>query len=88
MNYLTLTEGELRGELARLHHEYKSYCKKNLSLDLSRGKPGNKQLDLLTGMLDCISTAEDSHIRRPPSACRTTPRQHVCPQRSIQTPRG
>ena len=59
MNYLTLTEGELRGELARLHHEYKSYCKKNLSLDLSRGKPGNKQLDLLTGMLDCISTAED-----------------------------
>lgn len=59
MNYASMTRTRLQDELTGLHNQYDAYCKKNLSLDLSRGKPGNKQLDLLTGMLDCISTAQD-----------------------------
>lgn len=59
MNYASMTRVQLQDELAGLQNEYDTYCKKNLSLDLSRGKPGNKQLDLLTGMLDCIATAKD-----------------------------
>ncbi len=59
MNYASMTRAQLQEELTGLHNQYDVYCKKNLSLDLSRGKPGNKQLDLLTGMLDCISTAQD-----------------------------
>jgi len=47
---------ELKGELEAL---YKSYCDKGLSLDLSRGKPGTEQLDMLAGMLGIISKAED-----------------------------
>ena len=37
---------------------YEDCCKKGLSLDLSRGKPGSKQVDLLTDMLTCLFTKE------------------------------
>jgi len=47
---------ELKNELEAL---YKSYCDKGLSLDLSRGKPGTEQLDMLAGMLAIISKADD-----------------------------
>ena len=59
MNYINLSQSELsslRDELAR---EYFAIQSKGLSLDLSRGKPGKIQLNMMTGMLDCISTAED-----------------------------
>lgn len=50
---------ELSKALSKLKEQYEYYRSQNLSLDLSRGKPGAKQLDLLEGMLDCISTSED-----------------------------
>lgn len=54
-----MNEAELRIELERLNRRYSEYKRMRLHLDLSRGKPGQKQLDLLTGMLDCISEASD-----------------------------
>jgi len=59
MNYASMNASQLQAEKARLETAYNDYKKQGLHLDLSRGKPGNKQLDLLTGMLDCISTASD-----------------------------
>lgn len=59
MNYASMDREQLQNELARLGAAYEIYRQQGLHLDLSRGKPGNKQLDLLTGMLDCISTASD-----------------------------
>ena len=58
MNYAAMQKDELKNELASLMASYEAYCKKGLSLDLSRGKPGSKQVDLLTGMLTCLSTKE------------------------------
>lgn len=49
----------LNAEKQRLDKEYAEIKARGLSLDLSRGKPGKKQLDMMTGMLDCIRTAED-----------------------------
>ena len=59
MNYFQMTSQELAEEKKALEAEYEAILAKQLKLDLSRGKPGREQLDLLTGMLTTISTAED-----------------------------
>lgn len=59
MNYSSMSKDALTAVLAELQNEYKQQQAKKLSLDLSRGKPGAKQLDLLQGMLDCISSSSD-----------------------------
>lgn len=59
MNYSSMSKDELTAVLAELQNEYEQQKAKKLSLDLSRGKPGAKQLDLLQGMLDCISSSSD-----------------------------
>ncbi len=59
MKYTEMSKQELKSELASLMDRYSKYKKMSLHLDLSRGKPGLRQLDLLTGMLDCISEAAD-----------------------------
>ncbi len=59
MNYSQMSKAELSALKTELEAEYNSLKDKKLSLDLSRGKPGQTQLDLMTEMLDCISTAED-----------------------------
>ena len=59
MQYSQLTKEELVALKAGLELEYKAILEEGLSLDLSRGKPGKTQLDLMTGMLDCISSADD-----------------------------
>lgn len=59
MTYLQMSEAELKAQKLALEDEYARIKAKNLSLDLSRGKPGKDQLDILTDMLTCVSTAED-----------------------------
>lgn len=59
LNYLNLSNDELLELQNALWQEYSDYAAQGLSLDLSRGKPGKEQLDLVTGMLDIISTADD-----------------------------
>ena len=59
MNYFLMNADELKTEQARLEQEYNEMKAKNLSLDLSRGKPGRAQLDLVSDMLTCMSGAED-----------------------------
>ncbi len=58
MNYTKATREQLQEELQILKKEYQRYCEMGLSLDLSRGKPSAKQLDLSTGMLSMLSEKE------------------------------
>ena len=59
MKYIEMTKEQLLCERAKLEAEYEKICEKKLSLDLSRGKPNSDQLDLSSGMLTCIQSAED-----------------------------
>ena len=59
MLYSEMNAGQISRLRSSLRSEYEVYVAKELNLDLSRGKPGKVQLNMLTGMLDCISTAED-----------------------------
>lgn len=59
MNYSQMSKQELAELKLSLENEYNALKAEGLSLDLSRGKPGQEQLDLMTGMLDCISSAAD-----------------------------
>ena len=59
MKYSEMNSQELKTLYLELENEYKLVCEMGLSLDLSRGKPGREQLDMMTGMLDCISKSED-----------------------------
>ena len=59
MCYSQMTTEQLNKLKTELQNEYDSLKGEKLSLDLSRGKPAQTQIDLMTGMLDCISTPED-----------------------------
>ena len=59
MKYTELTDSQLAEIYDSLKKQYDGYKAAGLKLDLSRGKPSMAQLDLLTGMLDCISSTAD-----------------------------
>ena len=59
MQYLQMSEQKKLEIYNELLSQYKAFCAKGLSLDLSRGKPGAVQLDMLEGFLGVISTSED-----------------------------
>ena len=59
MKYTEMSDSQLGEIYNSLLSQYEGYKSQNLKLDLSRGKPSKAQLDLLTGMLDCISKTED-----------------------------
>ena len=59
MEFSSMSREALSALLSQLNQEYAAYQAEGLSLDLSRGKPGAKQLDLLQGMLDCIDSSAD-----------------------------
>lgn len=58
MNYSQMSREELQAELKKLQAEYEAAKAKNLSLDLSRGKPSAVQLDLVQDMLDCLNSSD------------------------------
>lgn len=59
MEFSKMSREELQAQLACLQKEYEAAKAKKLSLDLSRGKPGAEQLDLMQGMLHCIDSSYD-----------------------------
>ena len=59
MNYFRMSREELAAEKIKLDTQYEVLKARELSLDLSRGKPGRDQLDMLDGMLTVLSKSED-----------------------------
>ena len=59
MEFSKMSREALAAQLAELQTEYEAIKTKHLSLDLSRGKPGADQLDILQGMLHCIDSSYD-----------------------------
>ena len=59
MNYFQMTSEQLIAEKSKLDAQYEALKSRELSLDLSRGKPCKEQVDLVMDMLTCISTVED-----------------------------
>lgn len=58
MRYENMTRAEQSAELEKLCAAYADFKSRGMKLDLSRGKPGSSQLDLMNGMLTCL-TPED-----------------------------
>ena len=54
-----LSKQELLSLQKELKEKYSKYKNMNLSLDMSRGKPGVEQLGVSEGLLKCIQTNED-----------------------------
>lgn len=59
MNYLEASREALEKELEELTAQYEKYKSLDLKLDLSRGKPGSDQLDLIEDMLTCLSKSSE-----------------------------
>lgn len=59
MNYLTMPKESLKELQTSLKAQYKALQGAHLSLNMSRGKPGDEQLALVMGMLTCLKTRED-----------------------------
>ena len=53
-----MSREQLEQEKAQLEERYHAFQSRGLKLDMSRGKPGNDQLDLSNGMLEVL-TADD-----------------------------
>lgn len=58
-SYSELTRDELLTIKDELEKEYKGAASKGLKLDMSRGKPAAKQLDLSRDMLDVVNSSSD-----------------------------
>ena len=58
-SYSVLTRDELLTIKDELEKEYKEAASKGLKLDMSRGKPAAKQLDLSRDMLDVVNSSSD-----------------------------
>ena len=59
MNYRNMNNDQRREELARCKAEFDRLKSVGLKLDMSRGKPGKEQLDLVSDILTVLSNPED-----------------------------
>ncbi len=57
--YTDMSRGELEALKGQLEKEYEGHRAKNLSLDMSRGKPGAEQLEISMGMMDVLNSSSD-----------------------------
>ena len=58
-SYIEMNLEELEHELKEVKAEYRKFQNMDLHLDMSRGKPCTKQLDLSMGMMDALNAEED-----------------------------
>ena len=61
MLYSEMRKEQLKSEFNAVQAEYESLLKEKMSLDLSRGKPGQDQLDLCSGMMSALQEGDDFH---------------------------
>lgn len=61
MKYTEMSKAELLCQAEKLKKEYNSFKDLGLKLDLSRGKPGQKQLDLVNGILEVVTTGSECY---------------------------
>ena len=59
MKYTEMNKEQLLEEQKKLRIEYEEYKSRGLRLDLSRGKPGKKQLDLVNDILEVVTSGEE-----------------------------
>ena len=59
MKYADMTPAQLQTEYSNVREAFDALKKKNLKLDMSRGKPGKEQLDLVSDILTVLSKPED-----------------------------
>lgn len=57
--YKDMGEEELKKELQSLKEEYYKICQDDISLDMSRGKPGTDQLELSMGLFDVFNSSSE-----------------------------
>ena len=57
--YSEMNKEQLQKELESLKKEYGDICEKDISLDMSRGKPGPEQLVLTMGMFDVLNSKSE-----------------------------
>ena len=69
MKYLSLDNEEVQSLKVAYEQKYNEFKNKGLSLDMSRGKPSNVQLDLSNPMLD-VSSSSSSFISQNNLDCR------------------
>lgn len=58
-SYPTMTPAERKSEYDALLSEYERFKELHLSLNMARGKPGKKQLDLVSDILTVLSDSDD-----------------------------
>lgn len=58
-SYETLTKEERQAEYRAVSAEYERFRARHLSLDMSRGKPGAEQLNLVSGLLTVLTDPKD-----------------------------
>ena len=66
MDYMALSAAEWQQEYDKVSAEYESWKAKGLKLNMARGKPSKQQLDLVSGILTALTSAEDTGRGVPP----------------------